>query len=126
MKKYLTVEEVLFLHKTLIVEFGGSHGIRDMNALESAVGRVYSGYYSDIYEEAAALMESLAINHSFIDGNKRIAFFATDVFLRINGYFIDCDNEKAYRHFMNLFNRNQFRFDELLKWLRRSVKILTE
>ena len=84
MKKYLTIEEVLYIHKELINEFGGSQGVYDMNSLDSAVMRSQSGYYKDIFEEASALMESLALNHPFIDGNKRISFFATDVFLRLN------------------------------------------
>ncbi|HED36770.1 MAG TPA: type II toxin-antitoxin system death-on-curing family toxin, partial [Ignavibacteria bacterium] len=77
MRKYLTNDEVIIIHKNLIDEFGGLHGIRDNNSLESAVMRSQSGYYEDIYEEASALMESLASNHSFVDGNKRISFFAT-------------------------------------------------
>jgi len=57
--------------------------VRDPGALESALYRPQTGYYKDIVAEAAALMESLAIHHPFVDGNKRIAFAATDVFLRI-------------------------------------------
>lgn len=73
MKKYITKEEIIFVHWNLIDEFCGLHGIRDDNLLESSVMRPQSGYYNDIYEEASALMESLASNHSFIDGNKRIS-----------------------------------------------------
>ena len=85
MKRYLILDEVIFIQKELINEFGGSHGIRDRKSLEAAVMRPQVGYYKDIYDEAAALMESLAMNHSFIDGNKRVSFFATDIFLRMNG-----------------------------------------
>lgn len=84
MRKYLSVEEIKEIHKYLINEFGGSHGLSDNNALESAVNRPQSGYYKNIFEEAASLMESLTNNHPFIDGNKRVAFFATDIFLRLN------------------------------------------
>jgi len=109
MKKYLTKNEVVIIHKNLIDEFGGSHGIRDNNSLESAVKRPQSGYYNNIYEEASALMESLAINHSFFDGNKRISFFATDIFLRMNGYYIDCETEEAYKFYIENLENNTFR-----------------
>lgn len=72
------------MHQVLIRRYGGASGIRDMGALEAAVFRPQSGYYDDIIWEAAALIESLTINHPFVDGNKRIAFAAMDVFLRIN------------------------------------------
>lgn len=81
MKEYLTVPDVLTIHSILIQRYSGIHGVRDPGALESALFRVQSGYYIDIAAEAAALMESLAINHPFIDGNKRVAFAATDIFL---------------------------------------------
>ncbi len=68
MNKYLSVDDIQEIHKYLINEFGGIHGSRDKNALESAVMRPQTGYYKDIFEEAAALMESLANNHPFIDG----------------------------------------------------------
>ena len=124
MKKYLTKEEVLLIHNNLIDGFGGLHGIRDNNSLESSVMRPQSGYYKDIYEEAAALMESLASNHSFIDGNKRISFFATDVFLRMNGYFVDCETEDAYKFYIKNLENNSFHFGNILTWLKKIVRKL--
>ena len=82
------------------------------------------GYYDSLIEEAAALMESLANNHPFVDGNKRVAFFVTDSFLRLNGYFIDCDSDEAYAFFMRLFEMNSFRFAQLSVWLEGRVKSL--
>jgi death on curing protein len=73
-RDYLTVPEVLELHTILIKRYGGLSGVRDYGALEAAVHRLQSGYYEDIVQEAAALLESLAVNHPFIDGNKRVAF----------------------------------------------------
>ena len=67
-------------------------------------------------------MESLTMNHPFVDGNKRVAFFGTDAFLRMNGSFIDTDNEEAYAFFMRLFDTNTFRFDELRAWLGEHVR----
>lgn len=69
-------------------------------------------------------MESLAVNHPFVDGNKRAAFFVTDVFLRMNGHFIDCDDREAHQFFTQLFDTNAFRFAELLSWLEDRVKPL--
>ena len=99
-------------------------GLRDMGALESAILRPQMGYYDDLIEEAAALLESLAMNHPFVDGNKRTAFYSTDAFLRKNGSFIDCDNDETYRFFMRLFETNSFRFAELHSWLEDHLKPL--
>ena len=86
---YLTTGEVLVMHSLLIRQYGGSDGVRDVGLLEAALFRPQTGYYSDIIEEAAALLESLAVNHPFVDGNKRVAFAVTDVFLKINGHKIN-------------------------------------
>ena len=69
-----TIEEVLAVHEDQIDQFGGSRGLRDMGALESALMRPQMGYYDGLIEEAAALMESLAMNHPFVDGNKTGGF----------------------------------------------------
>ena len=69
--EYLTVADVLGMHTVLMKRYGGAMGVRDPGALEVALFRPQTGYYDDIVAEAAALMESLAINHPFIDGNKR-------------------------------------------------------
>lgn len=69
----------------------------------------------------ASLMESLAMNHPFIDGNKRIAFFATDVFLRMNGFSIGCDNQTAYADFIAMFESSTFDFHHLKDWLSRNI-----
>ena len=122
--KYLSVNEVIIIHEYLIDEFGGASGIRDISALKSALTRPQSGHYKNVYEESAALMESLAVNHPFIDGNKRISFFATDIFLRLNGFYIDCDSETAHDFFIDLFESNNFKFNDLLPWLKKHIKSL--
>ncbi len=116
-----TTEEVIAIHDSLISEFGGATGIRDIGALESALLRPQMGYYDSLIEEAAALMESLAMNYPFVDGNKRVAFAITEAFLRLNGHYIDCDSEEAYAFFMQLFETNSFRFRELAVWLEEHV-----
>ena len=124
MRQYPTLAEVLSMHERLLQEFGGAVGVRDLGALESALMRPQLGYYDTLIDEAAAMMESLAMNHPFVDGNKRVAFFVTDTFLRLNGHFIDCDNEEAYRFFMALFEAHAFRFDRLREWLAAHVREL--
>ncbi len=80
------------------------------------------GYYDGLLDEAAALLESLTMNHPFVDGNKRTAFAATEVFLSLNGHFIDCDDREAYEFLMHLFETNTFRFAQLREWLEEKVK----
>ncbi len=121
-----TIEEVVAIHDDQIAQFGGSMGLRDAGALESALMRPQLGYYDGSIEEAAALLESLTMNHPFVDGNKRTAFFATDAFLRLNGHFIDCDDREAYEFFMQLFETNSFRFAQLRAWLEEKVRTLAE
>ena len=121
MKEYLAVPDILAIHSILIQRFGGSNGVRDPGALESALFRLQSGYYVDIVSEAAALMESLAINHPFIDGNKRVAFAATDIFLRINGYRISSEPMIIYADMMQMFETGTFDLAHLEPWLRKLV-----
>lgn len=107
----------------LIERFGGgSHGVRDKNLVESAVFRPQNGYYNSVEEQAAALMESLANNHGFIDGNKRIAFTAADVFLRLNGSYLDVDARAGYAFITGSIERNEFRFLIILDWIRLHIK----
>ena len=119
-----TIEEVIAMHNALISAFGGSLGILDEGALASALMRPQLGYYDGLIQEAAALMESLANNHAFVDGNKRVAFFVTDTFLRMNGHFINCDNDDTYAFFMGMFETSSFRFTELNSWLEEKVEPL--
>jgi len=88
---YLSVGQALALHRRQLEEFGGASGLRDRGALESAVARpamTFAGedLYPDIPTKAAALMHSLALNHPFLDGNKRVAAHASVAFVELNGY----------------------------------------
>ena len=124
-RRFIAIEKGLEMHRGVIETFGGSHGVRDRGSLESAMLRPPIGYYDGLIEEAAALMESLSQNHPFIDGNKRVAFYATDVFLRLNGYYIDCDNEAAHVFFMELYATSSFRLVNLVPWLTDHLKPLS-
>jgi death on curing protein len=88
--KYLTPEQVLFIHARLVSETGGSHGIRDLGLLESEVARPRATFdkkelYPNLFTKAAALMDSLINNHPFLDGNKRTGATAAGLFLQVNG-----------------------------------------
>ena len=119
--KYLTTNEALLIHAILLRKYGGAEGLRDPGLLEAALFRPQTGYYSDIIQEAAALMESLAINHCFVDGNKRVAFGVTDVFLRINGYKFDCDGSTVLAEMMRMFDEKDFKFASVEKFSRITV-----
>ena len=106
----------------LIELFGGMHGVRDAGAIEAAVFRPQTGYYDSIEEEAAALMESLGMNHGFVDGDKRIAFTAADVFLRRNGFLLDVAADEAHQFIEGSFARQEFRFGKILIWIRAHLK----
>lgn len=117
MVDYLTVIEIAAIHQELIDLYGGPRGIRDRGALESACNRPQCGYYDDIFEQAAALMESLAMNHPFVDGNKRVAFAAAYVFLSINGVELDIAPLEAYRIIMEMFEKKKFTIENLKPFL---------
>jgi len=118
MPDYITLPDVLAIHQVMIRRYGGSDGIRDMGALESALMRPQSGYYDDIIFEAAALFESLIINHPFLDGNKRVAFATTDAFLRINDYRITGNSSEIHETIMELFDTGSCVLSRIEPWLR--------
>ncbi len=124
MSDYLTVAEVYRMQHRLIELFGGLHGVRDKGAVEAAVFRPQTGYYNSIEEEAAALMESLANNHSFLDGNKRIAFTAADVFLRRNGLYVEVEGVEGHAFIVGSMERHEFRFAHILDWIRQHIQPL--
>ena len=123
-RDFPTIEEVIEFHDALIREFGGATGIRDVGALASAIMRPQMGYYDTLVEEAAALLESLTLNHPFVDGNERLAFAATEAFLSMNVYLLDCDSDEAYAFFMQLFETNSLRLSALATWIEEHLRPL--
>ena len=90
----LSLEELVWMHTVAVTEFGGSQGIRDRGLLESAIARPLATFggknlYDTPFKRAAALAESLVLNHGFVDGNKRSAVFAMAAWLDREGYLID-------------------------------------
>jgi death-on-curing protein len=116
---YLTLEETLDLHRQLIKRFGGTGEVRDLGLLESALARPRSGYYSSLSEQAAALLQSLAGNHAFVDGNKRIAFAATAVFLRLNGFALRVDTDEAEHFLIDVVIKGRAEVATIADWLER-------
>src|ERR1700686_2383930 len=132
MSDYLTVAEIYHMQHRLIDLFGGMHGmhgVRDKGAVEAAVFRPQTVYSNSLEEEAAALMESLGNNHGFLDGNKRIALTAADVFLRRNGFCIEVGAQAGHEFFYGGFfrgtmDRGEFCFPKILDWIREHIKPL--
>jgi death-on-curing protein len=99
---YLTPQQILFIHARLIDATGGGHGVRDLGLLQSAIARprvTFDGkdLYPTLFQKATALMESLAHNHAFVDGNKRTAITATALFLQQNGYRVTTNSAELER-----------------------------
>ena len=122
MIQYLSLDEALAIHERLIEHFGGPPGVRDLGLLESALFRPHTGYYKDIAEMAAALFESLIINHPFVDGKKRVAFFATDVFLRLNGWRLEVETDAAHLFIIDALERGECDYAHVLSWLQASIE----
>lgn len=118
---YLTVAEVIAIHHHQIDEYGGIHGLREQGALESAVFRPQTGYYTDLSEEAAALLESLVNNHAFLDGNKRVGFAAAHTFLLVNGFDLDITSKAGFDFMMKALAEGKFRFALLHEWIARHL-----
>ncbi|MGK7889759.1 MAG: type II toxin-antitoxin system death-on-curing family toxin [Leptolyngbyaceae cyanobacterium] len=101
MPKFLTCEEVLMIHDDQIASFGGTPGLRDDGLLSSALAQPQATFgqqllHPTIPEQAAAYLYHLAMNHPFVDGNKRTAFAVMDTFLRVNGYRLALADDAAF------------------------------
>jgi len=118
---YLTLVEALVLHRELIRRYGGKDGLRDAGALEAALFRPQSGYYTDGVHEAAALFESRAINRPFVDGNQRVAFACVDVFLRLNGYRLKPNAAAIHRWMIRQLERGTFGVETIEPFLRENT-----
>ena len=121
---YLTIDDALWLHGEQLKIYGGAAGVRDLGLLESALLRPQTGYYSDTVEEAAALWESLAMNHPFIDGNKRVALECTLVFMEMNGVEATGTEEEWIAFIYSKLEAGTFRKDVLEQWLHSHTEAL--
>lgn len=119
---YPTLSETVELHTRLIERFGGKGGVRDLGLLESALSRPQTGYYKSLSLQAAALLQSLAQNHAFVDGNKRIAFATTAIFLRMNGYRLKVDADNGESFLIDEVIKKKVSIEVISKWLEKYMR----
>lgn len=115
---YLTSEEVLEIHKLLIEEFGGEIGLRDRGLLESALFRPQTGYYENIFAQAAALLESFCLNHPFVEGSKRVAWTVTKTVLLVNGESLKVSADEAEEFLIETVIGDRARLEMISEWLK--------
>lgn len=122
----MKIEDVLSIHKTLIDRFGGSHGVRDKSLLESAIQRPYSTFdgkdlYPSTQEKASALIESILINHPFVDGNKRTGYTLFRLLILNDGLDISATEEQKYKFVIGIAS-GELKYDSILKWIQTHLK----
>jgi death-on-curing protein len=117
----ITLNQVEQIHKILISQFGGSHGIRDRGILLSALSRPYQTFdgkdlYPTAIQKAAALIESILINHPFIDGNKRTGYVLMRLLLIEHGLDIIANQSEKYQFVIRIAS-GESNFNDILYWL---------
>ena len=125
MTRHLSPQQVLFIHARLTDETGGDHLLRDVGLLASAVARPRAAFggeelYADLFAQAAALMQSLLLNHPFLDGNKRTGITAAALLLLRNGYQLTADNDELERFTFAVAN-GQHSLEEVAAWFRSNI-----
>ena len=121
----ISVKEVEIIHNILIDKFGGSKGIRDIGLLESALARPFATFdkndlYPDPIDKASAILESIVINHPFIDGNKRTAYTLMRLILLENHLDIKASQEDKYNLVISA-STGKYRFDEIKNWIESNL-----
>ncbi len=124
--KYISLDEVIAIHDNMVSLYGGSHGIRDLGLVESAISRPQATFggndlYPDIFLKAAALFHSLMFNHAFVDGNKRTTITSTARFISLNGYELRA-TDREFVDFPLRVENNHLSFEEIAKWLKQNSK----
>ncbi len=124
--RYLSLAEVIELHRRVVAQAGGSPGIRDLDALDSALAQPQMTFdgndlYPSLEEKAAALCFSLVLNHPFVDGNKRVGHAAMETFLVLNGWELDASVDTSEQMILALAAGDLPR-EDFLVWIQQSVK----
>ncbi len=124
----ISIQQALSIHKIAIEKFGGSQGIRDINGLESALARPFQTFggedlYPTIEEKAAAIGESIIMNHPFIDGNKRTGYLLMEAVLRFGNKKIPVTDEILYQFVISI-STGEIKFDEIVNWLKNNTQQL--
>ena len=123
--KFIGIEAVFQLHEGLLQEFGGASGVRDPGLLDSALAQSQATFggellHSTLWEQASAYLFHLAMNHPFLDGNKRTAYAVMDSFLRINGYVLNLTQDEKYELVIRVA-RGEMSKDDLAIFLQSAV-----
>lgn len=123
---YLTLEQILVIHQDQIERYGGTHGLRDLALLESAIFRPQSSFsskelYKTIFDKTAALMHSLILNHPFIDGNKRTGIVSALVFLELNGFRLEVGTKELIKTALKIESK-KLNLENVAKWLESNSK----
>lgn len=124
--KYLSVKDILLLHNMAIDASGGSHGLRDLGLLESAVARPRATFggidlYQTIFIKAGALVHSLLRNHPFVDGNKRTSMFSAMTFLELNKYKFSASQKEVVDFALEIENKKPS-VEEIAIWFKNHTK----
>jgi death-on-curing protein len=129
MVRYLFIDEILAIHKKMIDLFGGKKGIRDFTLLHAASERPKATFasrdlYPTIFDKAAALIQSLILNHPFNDGNKRTALAACALFMFYNYHLLKFSQKEAIQFVLKI-NSHQLKFDQISLWIKKHSKKLS-
>jgi death on curing protein len=123
--RYLSLAEVLDLHRLVISQAGGAEGVLDLGALESAIAQprvTFEGLdlHPSIADKAAALCHSLILNHPFLDGNKRVGHAAMETFLMLNDYEVEATIDESERLILDVASGHVSR-EQLASWLKQHL-----
>jgi len=121
----ISVAQVLKIHSSTIENFGGASGVRDTGGLKSALARPFQTFegtelYTTIFEKAAAIGESIIMNHPFIDGNKRTGYLLMEALLRYGGFKITADDITLYNFVINI-STGSMPFINIVEWLKENT-----
>ncbi|MGG9964041.1 type II toxin-antitoxin system death-on-curing family toxin [Ferruginibacter sp. SUN106] len=124
----ISKEEVLIIHNEVVSTHGGANGIREISGLESAISRPFQLFegvelYTSVFEKAAAIDESIIMNHPFIDGNKRTGYVLMETILRIEGLKINASDEFLYSFIIQI-TTGEIRFEQIVEWLKQNTSSL--
>ena len=121
----ITRAEVLIIHNEIVFAHGGANGVRDVGGLDSAIARPFQSFggedlYPSVFEKAAAIGESIIMNHPFIDGNKRTGYVLMETLLRIEGLKITATDDLLYAFVIDISTGNA-RFEQIVEWLKQNT-----
>jgi death-on-curing protein len=121
MRKYLSLDSVIAIHRDLIQRYGGSDGVADRAALKHAITLPRPGFSDDVVQEAAILWEKLGQGRFFIQGNKRTALAVALTFLATNGICCTADPDEIYEFTTGAYEKNGPSYANVFIWLSQHI-----